>query len=344
MFRPKTICIIGGGGQCHAIAPWLSQKGYKVNILTNKPTLWNEKLTYKLPDGSLHNTTLGVISEQPKDVIPDADVIIMTVPGFANKTELEKIKPFLKSGAFVGGVFSSNGFFFDAMEVLGTNIPLWGFQRVPFIGKVIEYGKIGGLLDYKKEFKIAIENADGDTKESFRKWIQNAFGQYTVLLNSYLEVSLSNSNPLLHSSRIFSWLKEWDGKALKSNPLFYEEWTDDASEIYIKLDYDLHTLMNRLSISTDAIPFILDYYESTDAETLTKKLRSIISFHGIRMPVKKVEDGWIPDFTSRYFLEDFNCGLARYRMLAVENNVDCPTLEKVYQWGTDLLSETHMKS
>ena len=84
--------------------------------------------------------------------------------------------------------------------------------------------------------------------------------------------------------------------------------------------------------------------EPTDVETLSRKLRSIKSFHGIRMPVKEVQGGWMPDFTSRYFLEDFNCGLARYRMLAVENNVDCPTLEKVYQWGTDLLSKTHMKS
>lgn len=339
MINPKTICIVGGGGQCHAIAPWLSNKGYNVNILTNRPKLWHKEFSYKLPDGTLHTAELGKISDEPQDVISEADVVIVTVPGFANAEELKKIKPYLKKDAFVGGAFSSNGYFFDALEILGDKPILWGFQRVPFIGKVIEYGKIGGILDYKKDFKIAVEHTSEANKQAFKNWVQEAFGQPTTLLNSYLEVSISNSNPLLHPARIYTWLKSWDGEILTSNPLFYEEWTDEASELYIKLDEDLHDLINVLPMSNDALPFILDYYESVDAQSLTRKLRSIKSFKGIRMPVKEVNNGWMPDLTSRYFLEDFNCGLSRYKKLADANQVVCPTIDLVYQWGQDFLTK-----
>lgn len=330
--KPK-ICICGGGGQCHAIAPWLSSKGLEVDILTNRPGDWTHDFDYQLPDGSRHHAKLASISSNPKDVIPQADVVIITVPGFANKLELEKIANFLKDGAFVGGVFSSNRFFFDALEVLGDKYPLWGFQRVPFIGKVIEYGRIGGLLDYKTNFKIAVENTSIEKKESFRVWVEDTFGRPTTLLPSYLDVSLSNSNPLLHPARIYTWLKDWDGKVLETNPLFYEEWTNEASEVYIELDKELHDLISALPMSKDSLPNILDYYESSDAQSLTAKLRSIKSFKGIHMPVNKTPEGWTPDKNSRYFLEDFKCGLARYRNLAVENHIDCPVIEKIYLWG-----------
>lgn len=339
MSKHKTICICGGGGQCHAIAPWLTTKGYQANILTNRPSDWNENsFKYNLPEGASKNVKLGVISDNPQDVITDADIVILTVPGFANEKELEKIKPFLKEGAFVGGVFSSNGFFFAALKILGSQFPLWGFQRVPFIGKVKEYGKEGNILAYKTEFVIAVENCSPEQKEEFRKWVEDTFGQPTRLMSHYLEVTLSNSNPILHPARIYTWLMDWDGKTLEQNPLFYEEWTDDASQVYIGLDDDLHKLIHKLPIDNGCLPSVLDYYNQSDAHSLTKKLRSIESFKNIRMPVTKIDNGYLPDFNSRYFAEDFQYGLRFIYDLAKQYNVDTPTVDKVYLWGNDLIN------
>lgn len=339
MLNIKTICICGGGGQCHVIAPWLVTKGYKVNILTNRPNEWNKDLfVLNIPEEKPKVVAFNRISDQPNVVIPDADVVIFTVPGFVNEEELRKIKPYLKTGAFIGGVFSSNGFFFAALDVLGNHFPLWGFQRVPFIAKVKEYGKAGNLLAYKKEFVLAVENCSADLKEEFNKWISDTFGQPTKLMSHYLEVTLSNSNPILHPARIYTWLHDWDRNIIEDNPLFYEEWTDEASKVYIDLDYDLHKLIERLPIANDCLPYVLDYYGQTDAFSLTKKLRSIESFKNIRMPVVKIDGGYLPDFTSRYFAEDFNYGLRFIYELAKKYNVDTPTVDKVYQWGKEIIS------
>lgn len=334
----STVCICGGGGQCHAIAPWLSAKGINVNILTNRPEMWNRNFDYLLPDGSRHSVTLGTISANPAETVPQADVVIVTVPGFANEPELLRIKPHLKSGTFVGGVFSSNGFCFDALRILGHEFPVWGFQRVPFIGKAKEYGSVGNIKGYKTALDIAVENTSETDKETFRAWIETIFGLPTRLHSSYLDVSLSNSNPLLHTSRIYTWLRKWDGETpLTENLLLYEDWPDEASEAYIALDADLHKLIRHLPMEPDALPYILDYYEQTDAHSLSRKIRSIESFIGDRLPIKETEGGWLPDLTSRYFLEDFGCGLKNYRELARKYNVECPTIEKIYLWGEEFI-------
>ncbi|MDE6384142.1 MAG: NAD/NADP octopine/nopaline dehydrogenase family protein [Paramuribaculum sp.] len=334
----ETICICGGGGQCHAIAPWLAIQGYTVNILTNNPDKWTRDFKYILPDGEEMAVTLGTISSAPEETVSPADVVIVTVPGFVNANEIKRIMPHLKSGAFVGGVFCSNGFFFDALKILGDRYPLWGFQRVPFIGKVSEYGKVGAIKAYKTSCQIAVENAEQVDKEAFRQWVETAFGLPAQLMSSYLEVTLSNSNPLLHPARISTWLEGWNGEVLTQNPLFYEEWTDDASEVYIALDADLHRIIEALPIDNECLPYVLDYYEQTNAASLSRKLRSIDSFKGIRMPVKEVEGGWLPDFSSRYFIEDFNCGLKKYVELADTCGVSVPTMRRVLDWSNAIIA------
>ena len=81
------------------------------------------------------------------------------------------------------------------------------------------------------------------------------------------------------------------------------------------------------------IPNVLDYYESTDASSLTRKLRSIAAFQTIKAPMIQTKEGWIPDFESRYFTEDFPYGLQIVKDLAVQKYIQTPTIDKVLMWG-----------
>ena len=82
-----------------------------------------------------------------------------------------------------------------------------------------------------------------------------------------------------------------------------------------------------------AVPSLLDYYESTDAKSLAAKLSSIKAFETIKAPMKETKKGWIPDFESRYFTEDFPFGLRFIVDLARKNGVDTPKIDVVYEWG-----------
>jgi hypothetical protein len=337
----KTFTIIGGGNLGHVIAGVLSCKeDIKVNILTNRPEVWHNEITVEAVDGKTFTGNLSKISSLAEDVIPESDVVLLCLPGYLIKDTLHNIKPLLSKNVFVGSVFSSTGFFFEAKEILSQDTHLWGFQRVPFISRVSEYGKTAKLLGYKPSYSIAIEQASDEEKELFRFEIERIFERPTVLLNNYLEASLTNSNPILHTARLYSLFSNWNESIIyKDSILFYESWDLNSAQLLIDMDKEFFSLLSVLPVSPNFLPTLLDYYESTDAESLMSKLSSIQGFKGIYAPMVNVGEGWIPDFKSRYFTEDFPFGLKYIWQLAKENNINTPTIDMVYNWGLSVIAK-----
>lgn len=335
----KNICICGGGSLGHVIAGWLSARNHaKVSILTGRPEKWNKEIFVNTPDGEILKGQIDKISSKPEDVIPEADVVLLCLPGFMIAKQLQAIKSDLQTTTFVGSVFSSTGFFFEALNILGEKQPLWGFQRVPFISRVNEYGKSAHLLGYKHSHNIAIENVGNHKKVEFGIMLQDWFERPINILQNYYEASLTNSNPLLHTARLYTMFGGVnEGRVYDRMILFYEEWTEAAADLYIKMDDEFFRLLQVLPVSKGYLPPALEYYESHDAKSLAVKLGSIQGFKGITSPMKQVDDGWVPDFQSRYFTEDFPYGLKYIRQLAHENKIDCPTIDMVYEWGINKL-------
>ena len=327
------ICICGGGSLAHVCSGVLaSDTNNKVRLLTRRPTEWQHSIDVFDPNGKTYTGKFDVVSAQPSEVIPNADIVLLCLPGYAIAEVLQQIKPFLSGHTYVGSIVCSTGFFFFAHEILPPHTPLFGFQRVPFIARTIHYGESANLLGYKNEVAVVIEHHNEDA-EALRQWIEQAFLTPTRLLNHYYEVSLTNSNPILHTSRLYSMWKDWQGAPFSKNTPFYREWTLEASEILIAMDEEFMQLLDHLPVDKRQMPPLLEYYESTDAASLTRKIASIKAFEGILSPMTETPDGWIPDFNSRYFTEDFPYGLQFIKNLAVEHGVATPTIDRVLAWG-----------
>ena len=325
------ICICGGGNLGHVCAGFLANRGHQVSILTTKPELWSQTIEIVAPEGAFEGQ-LAQITSNAADAIPQAEIVLICLPGFAIHDELIKIRPYLSNTCKVGTVVSSSGFFFEAFEVLPADIPVFGFQRVPFISRTIEYGRKAELKGYKESLHVAIEHTDA--KENLRIELERLFEKPVTLADNFYEVSLSNSNPLLHPSRLYTMWKDWQpGIVYPRNPQFYAEWTLEASALLIQMDKEFQNLLKNLGLKPGSIPAVLDYYESADAESLTTKLQTIKAFQGILSPMKEVTGGFIPDFTSRYFTEDFPYGMRFIVETAHKRNVSIPTIDQVYQWG-----------
>lgn len=335
----KRICLCGGGSLGHVIAAWLSAKGTaEVSILTGSPDRWNKEINVFLPESEVLTGRMTSVSGNPEEVISDADVVLFCYPGFMIASELERIKPYLKQDAYVGSVFSSTGFFFEALRILSPSQPLWGFQRVPFICRVQEYGSSARLLGYKPCYHIAVENVPDEQKRKFADMISEWFERPVHLLKNYYEASLTNSNPLLHTSRLYTMFgRENEGRVYPRMINFYEDWTVEAADVLIKMDREFFELLKVLPVTEGYLPPILEYYESHDAQSLAAKLSSIAGFKGITSPMIQTEEGWIPDFKSRYFTEDFPYGLKYIWQLAHAYNISTPVIDEVYQWGISKL-------
>ena len=155
MDKRSTICICGGGNLGTVIAGVAGSKGYAVNILTGHPEKWSHMIQVDDVVGKKYISRAVCISSDAKDVIPQSDIVLCCLPGSVIGDRLRDIKPYLSKSAIVGSAFSNTGFFVTAISVLGSDARLFGFQRVPFIARVKEYGQAAMLLDYRKNLNAA---------------------------------------------------------------------------------------------------------------------------------------------------------------------------------------------
>ena len=326
-----TIC--GGGGLGHTCAGMFSRlEDVSVNMLCSHPERWNREFEVTRPDGNVLRGRLAEVSSDPAGLIPRSDIVLLCLPAFLVGETLDRIKPYLGQNTIVGTVVSNSGFFFHCHKHL-EGVPVFGLQRVPYVSRVTEYGKSARLLGDREELIVAVENISD--RQAFADVLGRLFGEKVVLAGSFYEVTLSNSNPILHTGRLYTMWKDWDGKPFPERGLFYREWTVEASELEIRMDREFFSLLSALDVSTEHIDTLLEHYEASDAERMTAKISSIPSFRDIESPVVRVEGGWIPDFGSRYFTEDFPYGLKMIHDLAHENGVSCPEIDKVYAWGME---------
>lgn len=334
----KKITICGGGSLGHVAAAVLgSHNDIQISLLTRRPQSWGTTITATDSYGKTYCAPIVQVSADPKDVIPTADIVLFCLPGFLIEETLNTIHPHLQDHTIVGSIVSSTGFFFFAHKILNKTTGLFGFQRVPFIARIADYGKHGLLLGYKNQLNIAIENVE--EKNDLRVFLQTALNTPTVLLNSFYEAALTNSNPILHTGRLYAMWHDWQGETRPECGLFYKEWNDSASEILIKMDQEFQQLLSVLGVRKEEIPPLLDYYESTDATSLTRKISSIPAFADILSPMRETANGWIPDFESRYFTEDFPYGLRFIYDLAHQHQLNTPTIDMVYQWGMSKINQ-----
>ena len=149
-----TITIVGGGSSAHTLIPLLSSSGYIVNLLTRKPDRWSRKieLQHQEFNGDVikkFHGGLNKISSEPKDVINDADVIFLCMPVSQYRDALHRIAPHLnqEKEVYVGTVYGQAGFNWMVDEIKRAfgleKIITFSFGLIPWICRVLEYGKIG---------------------------------------------------------------------------------------------------------------------------------------------------------------------------------------------------------
>lgn len=345
MNKIDKICIIGGGNLGTVIACVAASKGYHVDLLTGHPDKWNNQIHVNDLSDRSYIGVIHKISDDPSTLIPDANMVLACLPGNAVESWIMKIKPFLKDNTPFGSVFCSSGFFPIAIAILGEAHPLFGLQRVPFIARLSEYGKSAQLLGYKKDLKLALWHIRNRSR--LIDCLSDIFMSEISILSSPLSATLTNSNPLIHPSRLYNLFKDFDeSTGIKDNKLFYGEWDNASSETLILCDNEFQTMLRHLGIGEKEIIPILEYYESSDIKSLTKKITSIESWHNILSPMIKRADGtFAPDWTSRYFVEDIPNGLFVIKVIANHLKVNTPEIDKILHWyhrvtGQQFINET----
>lgn len=337
----KNICIVGAGNEGHYLMAEIGQdRDLSISVLTSNSDNFGEYVeSHNVQTGKVTKGWISRVSTNPSDVIPDADMIIFTVPSNACEKYLNAIYPHVMDGVILGFLPGTGGVeFLTRSFIEDKGCRIFGTQRVPSGTKVLERGHSVNALEKRKDIRVA--SIPSRINHDVCNFISHSIDIKTIALPNWLSVTFTPSNPILHTSRLYGLFHDYvDGMSWKEHLSFYKNWDELSSEMLIGCGDELKQCFDKLNhYNLNGIALPREHYEictvegKDDVEKMTNKIRSLIYLKDYA-PMCKQDDGtFIPDFKSRYFVEDFPFGLAVLRAFCKACEVEAPHMDKVLLW------------
>ncbi len=336
----KKICVIGGGNIGTYVAVYAKRKEYEVALYVGDETKFAKTLfAENIDDGETYSAEIDCVTSSLKLAMKDADIVFITYPAFLFEGLGKEMLQYIDGRTVLCFLPGTGGVEFAFSECIKKGAVIFGLQRVPLVARLKEYGKVVSVNGKRDCLYLGGIGAEKDEIVRFSEFLKNLFETDCGILPNYLCVTLTPSNPILHTSRLFSMFKEYrHGKVYDRNFLFYEEWGDEASDILFLCDGELQDICREMEISSgykidlSKVTSLKKHYESETPEQLTQKMQSIRSLKGLSSPMKRTERGWIPDFSSRYFSADFPYGLKILIDIGRVFDVPTPSMDSIWEW------------
>lgn len=361
----KIISIIGGGNSTHSLIPLLSNDGHTVNLLTRNPNQWSKTITmeYTDPNGKIISTlsgNLNIVSKNPEDIIPQSEIIILSLPVSTYRILLNKIAPFIDrtKKVIIGTLYGQGGFNWMVDEIKNQynleNIIYFASGLLPWITRTKEYGKKGINYGPKSVNVIAIEPKrefdylsriilDGICYSFFKT------GKYH-LADNFLSLTLSVDNQVIHLSRLYGLYKKFGGKwkNFEDIPFFYRDYDESSANFLRALDKDFSKIRKGIekSFPNKKFQYMLDYlalerlsYNSAN-EDIKKSFINSKTLGQIPTPTILNDDKmYVFDKNHRFFTDDLYYGLLVYKWFADQLKIGTKTIDEIIYWAQDYIGD-----
>lgn len=336
------IGIIGAGNEESALAAYLANGYNDVTIYSSKPNLWNGVLEYT--DSVTKKRFIShkfEVTNEYKRAVQDKDLVICALPTFMINRTIDQFIDYLDEETLVGFAPGAGGVEFLARKLIERHITIFGFDRVPFVSRLHEYGKsVSASLKQSVRISTIPKAAAGKVQNLLRELLQIRIGQIELFLNITL-------TPTLHISRAYDLYGKSESDGIwNRNIYFYREWTDTASELCFALDAELHEICDYLTeheLDCSAVVPYKIHYESETPKALTSKLRSIISLNDIKSPMIYTEAGWKIDWDSRYFTESIPNRLCIVKGLGMICGIETKLADEILLWYEKAVGKQYFK-
>jgi len=328
-----NITIVGGGNVGTQIATHCAEKKHDVTVYTSKPQRFSKHLVVVNEHGeTIHEGAIKLSTSDDRQAFENADLIFITMPAYCMDDIAKKILPYVHDGMKIGIVPGTGGGECAFADCIFAGAVLFGLQRVPSVARLAEYGRVVRATGYRKTLHVA--SLPNSAKEEIRDIIASIFDMECEALPHYLNLTLTPSNPILHTTRLRTIFENYrSGVHYESLPLFYEEWSDRTSYLLFACDAEVQVLCAAMTeFDLSCVKSLKQHYESDTPEALTRKIRSIAGFKGLTTPSVKEDEGYIPDLNSRYFTADFSYGLTNIKQIADLYGVPVPNVSETLAW------------
>lgn len=327
------ITIVGGGNIGTQFAVHCSEKGHDVTVFTSNPNLFSEKLIIVDENNvATHEGRIRIATSDAEVAFRNAEMIIVTFPASAMNDIAKLIFNHTDKDAIIGVVPANGGSECAFKKSIERGNPFWGLERVPAIARLVKKGECVRSVGYRKELHLAaLPNAKAT---ELAKIVEDIFDINTTVIPGYLNLTLTPSNPILHTTRLKTIFSGWEkGVYYSKLPLFYEDWDDDSSALLIACDEEVQNICVALpDFNLRYVRSLKEHYESPTIQDMTRKISSITAFKGLETPAVHLKEGLVPDLHSRYFTADFSFGLTIIKQVADLAGVETPNIDETMKW------------
>lgn len=274
-----------------------------------------------------------IITDSKEKAFANCDIVIVTLPSFLIENFVNDIYKYTPKIIFYVPGYGGKELY--STKLSEKNIIIAGLERVPYIARL----QSSNVVYASKKTSLSCAALKSTDTEYACTLIEDLFNIPCVRIYSYLTVSFTPSNPILHTSRLFSMFENCNFETtLQKQIKFYAEWNHYSSENLICMDKELDNIVAKVEdVDVSQYKSICTHYESFDIESMTKKITSIKAFQNIMSPLIETDTGLYKiDSRSRYFEEDFLYGLLILKSFAEILKVDTPYMNKVLNWYGNL--------
>ncbi|MEW5850575.1 MAG: NAD/NADP octopine/nopaline dehydrogenase family protein [Myxococcota bacterium] len=358
---PLQVTVCGAGNLGHVFLGRLgNHPEVRVNLLTSSEER-ADMLRRAMQDGvrvrSRDGEVVGrphVVTADPARVIPGSRLVLMCLPSFCEPAVLARIVPHLDDGALVGSIPGPGGVHWAArraLEAAGKRATVFGLASIPWMCKLDEPGRSVRVLGTKTITGLA--TADRENAALASDLMALLVGFPVIDIGNFLQIIFNPGNQLLHPGLMFDLFANWDATPLPEPPLFYESATSEGAAVVAAMGEEILAMRAAIEAArpdfdlTAVLPVDLAIraaYSSdiADHSSLQRILASNRAYAGIRTPMLKVDGGYVPNWGSRFFLEDIPFGLVVLRGIAELADVRTPMIDKVLTWAQERMGKRYL--
>jgi predicted dinucleotide-binding enzyme len=364
--RWESVTVCGGGNAAHALAVVASQNfGGVIDWLVStdeKAELLRQGLSSGLRSTGVITASadrVRTISADPAEVIPNADVVIITVPAFAHAPVLRRIKPYVSERTAIGCMPTRGGFEFEAAQLASlresARPTIFGLQTLPWSTRVTTVGSEVHIGAAKAEVVLAALPASQAPTLAGR--LSEMLGTRVLATASFLGLTIGNPGQIIHPGLMYSHFRSWQGEEYSEDrvPRLYAEATDEMGVLVERLSDDALATARALEAQSrgafelQAVVLPIHEWLRTAYDHVTGDTSSVAScfrtgpIQARRAPMIESRPGrFVPNFQYRYLSEDVPFGLVVTRALAEIAAVETPMIDDVIVWAQSVLQKAYL--
>ncbi|EJL53382.1 prephenate dehydrogenase [Rhizobium sp. CF122] len=353
-----TICGAGRTGHLNAVL-FKQQDGIEVSVLTSSADLtrrWREGEQVwqaHISDDKVLKGKIDLVGTNPRIVLADTDLVVVTQPAQARPVLLQQIASHLPrhKPVYVGAIPGFCGFDWLAESAFSghDNVVIWGMKDVPHTAYNLAPGSEVRMGGAKAELYIALHRREtAKARAGLLDMVGRLYEAPVTMLEDYLEITLTPGNALMHPAVLYGLLgpgAPWQHRPF-DEPIYW--WSDcpqvgaemleacDAENQAIKRAAERRLNIDLASVKPLRQELIEAYGDQIgDDSTMYSLLRTNKAYAGIQAPLvpNSPGPGLVIDRDSRAFHEDIAFGQALLLEIAKRLDVAVPAIETTYHWA-----------